>query len=162
MTPTNAMRLLAAALAATASIVIAGCGSDDDGDSTISDARAELIAEADALCAQSSKEIDAAVQKRLRQIGDDDLENKDLVAIFSEITLPALEDLYTQLGELQPAPEDAEQYEQIIDAAEKAVRESEADPEKLVVLSGDETPFDEPNRLQREFGFKVCGGGGTS
>lgn len=158
MNPTKIRHLLPA-LVAVLAVAIAGCGSGDDSgdDATVSAAKAELITQADALCTKSAQQLNAAVEKRLKQIGNRDLNNKDIVAIFTDITLPGLEKLYDQIGELQPPPEDAEQFQEILDAADQAIKEGEADPEKLAVLSGDKTPFDRANQLQQEFGFKVCG-----
>ena len=141
--------------AALAALTIAGCGGS--GDEAGSDAKAGFIAAADRLCTESGAATDAAVQKRVAKLKTDSLSTKQLTAVLSEVTLPAIEELYQRIGELEPPPDDAAEVDAILAAADQAVKAAEADPEALVVLTGGETPFDELNQLERDFGFEVCG-----
>jgi hypothetical protein len=60
----------------------------------------------------------------------------------------------TGLGRLEPPAAVAKEYEAIVSGLEDAVAKVEADPSTLV---GDvKSPFAEPDRLAREFGFKAC------
>lgn len=166
LTPRNGFRATLAA-AAAAALIAAGCGSSDDTSSTsststtstsadVSAARADLISKGDELCTQVGQQISAAVDKRVDQIGEN-VQNKDLVQIFSDITIPGTGKLYDELAKLKPAPEDADDYQAIIDAGQKAVAKAKADPESLAVIQGKGTPFDGVNQLEQQFGFKVCG-----
>ena len=80
-----------------------------------------------------------------------------MTAIITEITLPAVEDLYAQIGELEPPADDADEVDAILAAADQAVADAKADPKALAVITGGATPFDELNQLERDFGFEVCG-----
>ena len=144
---------------ALAVLAITGCG-DSSEESTAtagSDAKAEFIAAADRLCAESGASTDAAVQKRIAKLKTDGLSTEQLTVIITEVTLPAVEDLYARIGELEPPPDDVDAVDAILAAAEQAIKVAEADPKALAVLTGGVTPFDELNQLERDFGFEVCG-----
>lgn len=158
MNPIDLSQNIVLAVAAAALLATAGCGSSGD-DSTGDDARAAFIAEADELCTQSAKSTSSAVDKRLKNLdlGESGISNEQLEAIFTEITLPASERLFEKIGDLSPPPDDEEEIDAIVKAGTEAVKESEADPEKLAVPIGAGTPFDEVNRLEQKYGFEVCG-----
>lgn len=149
-------RFTLALLAGLAVLLIAGCGGSSDG-STTSDAKAQFIAAADELCTQSGAETDAAVQKELASLGGKEITSKQLTALFTEVTIPSIEDLYEKIGELTPPPDDADDVKAILAAADQAIKKFKADPDALASPTGGSTPFDEANRLEQEFGFKVCG-----
>lgn len=155
---------LAVSATLVAGLLAFGCGGGDDDESTASEpmtsgSRAELIAQADALCTESGDRINAAVQERIQMLDTSDPSNEQLTKIFADITVPELEKLYDEIGQLEPSAEDAADFQAIIDAADEAVAEVKKNPGDLVVFSGEETPFDEVNALQQDFGFQVCGGG---
>ena len=149
-------RFIPALLAGVALLLIAGCGGSSD-QSTTSEARAQFIAAADQLCAQSGAETDAATQERVASLGGKEITSKQLTALFTEVTIPSIEKLYKKVGELTPPPEDADDVQAILTAADKAIKQSKADPDKLASPTDGSTPFDEVNQLEQQFGFKVCG-----
>jgi hypothetical protein len=149
-------RIIPALFASIAVLLIAGCGGDSD-QSTTSEAKAQFIATADHICAQSGAETDAAVQKRVDSLGNKEITSKQLTALFTEVTIPSIENLYKQISELTPPPEDADNVKAILAAADQAIKKSKADPDLLASPEGGATPFDEVNQLEQEFGFKVCG-----
>lgn len=157
--PNGNRRVTGAFVTALAALAIAGCGDSDDGSSTSSgsDAKAQFIAAADQLCAESGASTDAAVQKRIAKLKTDSLSSEQVTVIITEVTLPAAKELYEQIGELEPPPDDAADVDAILAAADQAVKEAEADPGALAVITGGETPFDELNQLERDFGLEVCG-----
>ena len=84
----NANRRAVGALgAALAALAIAGCGGSDAEarPTTDSDAKAEFIAAADALCAESGAATDAAVQKRIASLDSESLSQEQVTAIITEI-----------------------------------------------------------------------------
>lgn len=154
-------RAMTAAIAAAAVIAIGGCGDDqeiatDTTASSESQSKEEFIAAADAICTETAAEIDAEVKRRLTGLPASP-SSKELIALFTKVTLPALERQAEQIEAL-PAPEGAgEEADAILAAAREAIAESRADPEALLVPQGGSTPFDEVNRLSQQFGFESCG-----
>jgi hypothetical protein len=153
--------VLAAAL--TAAAIFAGCGGDDGGDdSTSSEAKTDFIAKADQLCTQVGEDTNEAVQKRL---GADPSEggkppvvnDDDVIAIYEDITIPALEGLFDDIAKLQPPPGDEDEIDAIVEAADQALAEAKKDPKILAKPPGEGNPFDDVNHLEQDYGFQVCG-----
>ena len=152
------IELLALALAALA-LTAVGCGDSDDtsgssSESEESTTRADFIAAADEICSSTAGDINAEISARFP---DGQAQEEELAEVVTEVTLPALESQYEQIGAL-PVPEgDEEAVDEFLEAADQAIAETEEDPEVLLTLRGSETPFDRTNELQQEFGMKVCG-----
>jgi hypothetical protein len=152
------IELLAPALAALA-LTAAGCGDSDDTTGGSSDGgeattRADFIAAADEICSSTAADINAEISARFP---DGQAQEEELAEVVTEVTLPALESQYEQIGAL-PVPEgDEEAVDEFLAAADEAIAETEENPEVLLTLRGAETPFDRTNELQQEFGLKVCG-----
>lgn len=157
LTPAKAVLAAACAMLLLAS----GCGSEDEttSESTAaadSEGRAEFIAAADQICAATGARLSTEIQKAVPENADE-ATRKEFLAIFTDLTLPGLEQQYEEIAAL-PVPEgDEEEVEAILAEAKSAITESKKDPIKLLVLSGESTPFDELNQLQVEYGFEVCG-----
>lgn len=146
-----------AAGAATLLLALAGCGgSDDESTTEVAQDKAEFIAAADAICARTSAEVGAEVRRRFPK-GSASPSRKDLIAVFEEATIPAIEKQFDEIAALSPPAGEEQQIQAILDEAERALTESKQDPELLLVITGDPTPFDEVNGLQQDFGFEVCG-----
>lgn len=146
--------VLAGVLLATATIA-AGCGGDgDDTDTTVSPERADFIAKADKLCTEAGDEMNAAVEKRL---GKGVVPDDAVIEVYKDITIPGLQDLFDQIGELTPPPGEEEQVQEILDAADDALDAARDNPADLARLPGDDNPFDSVNELEQAYGFKVCG-----
>lgn len=151
----------ALAVACAALLFTAGCGDSDDETtsettSAVSSERAEFIAAADQICSDTGARLAAEVQEALPK-DLNDAPRKELLAIFTDVTLPGLEQQYEEIAAL-PVPEgDEEEVEAILAEAESAIAESKQDPLQLLVLSGEATPFDELNQLEVEYGLQVCG-----
>ena len=156
MTPSRNSRLIALAAAALA-LALAACGGDSEETSTPGgdDARAEFIAAADAICAETGEEINAETLELFPQGAA--ANEKQLEKLFAEVTIPALARQYEEIAAL-PVPEgDEEEVDAILTAADEAIAEAEEDPASLLVLQGAETPFSEVNRLSTDYGLEVCG-----
>lgn len=148
-----------AAVVLTAATLAAGCGSDDDGGSTDSQARDDYIAQADQICTDTGEQISAETVKR--QIGSEGQTGRFVIDLYKEVTIPALDDMFAQIGKLTPPPGDEEQVQEILDAADDAIATAEDKPASLSqpVGVGKGNPFDEVNSLLQDYGFQVCGGG---
>lgn len=158
--PGGRPRFAVLAAAAVASAVLAvGCGGGDDEDSTASDAQADFIAQADQICSEASARINAEAEKRQQEAGSDVGSGRDVIDLYTEVTIPELKRMFDQIGELTPPPGDEEQVEQILDAADEALREANQKPASLAKPGGQGNPFDEVNGLEQDYGFEVCGGG---
>jgi len=175
---------LLAALAA-AIIVVGGCGSSGDsstgttaeggsttaesvteettGDSinvevTTSDlTKAEFVQQANAICAKNNKELNDQFQAFLKEnnVPEDRLPTeKELSKAVDAVIEPVIG---TQIDEIQalgaPAGEE-EKVEKILTAAAKGVKKSEEEPALLLNDKG--SPFDEANKLSREYGLQAC------
>jgi hypothetical protein len=169
---TSKLAVLLVALCATA-FVVAGCGGDDEETTTVSptttttdaatgatgaevsDERAALIEEADAICAEGDEEIDAEAQELF---GDSNQEPPaaEQEAFVEDTVIPSVQDQLDQLSELDPPEEDAEEFQSIIDNAQAALDDVAEDPSTFV---GGDDPFAEVNQQAEEFGLTACGGG---
>lgn len=155
--PGGRPRFAAVAVAALAAAAIAvGCGGDDE---ATADARADYIAQADKICAETSARVDAELKRRQQRVGTDVATGKEVVEFYEEVTIPELERMYKQIGELTPPPGEEDQIEAILDAGEEAISAGKENPKNLAKPAGDGNPFDEVNGLEQDYGFKVCGGG---
>ncbi len=147
-----------AAIAALA-LIAAGCGDSEDEapeSSTGAESRATFIAAADAICTDTATEVKVEVRKRFEGATAAP-SNEDLVAFFTEVTLPALRAQFDEIAALPPPAGEEERVQAIVDAGRGAIAESEEDPQALLVPQGSSTPFDEVNGLAQDLGLQVCG-----
>jgi hypothetical protein len=145
-------RLMAMLVAATALALIAGgCGGGDEESLT----RAEFIEQADAICTESSKQIEreyrAFAEGGARKGGISKAEGQE---VGQEILLPNVQSRVEELRELNPPEADEDQITAMLDALEAGVEEGRENPKSL--FSGD-YPLEEANKMAQEYGFKACG-----
>jgi len=145
-----------AVLAATAFAL--GCG-DGGADTSAADARADFIAAADQICTETSARVDAELKRRQQQAGTDVATGAEVTEFYKQVTLPELQRMYKQIGELTPPPGDEDQIDAILDAGEEAISAGKEDLKSLAKPAGQGNPFDEVNGLEQDYGFTVCGGG---
>jgi hypothetical protein len=152
-------------------LLAAGCGDDDDeptttetteaatgatgatGPADVSPERAALIEQADEICAEGDREIDAEADE---VFGDSEQEpsQAEQEAFVEDTVVPNVQDQLDQLRELDPPEEDAEEFTSILDDAQAALDEVEADPS---AISGGQDPFAEVNKRAKAFGLEDCG-----
>jgi hypothetical protein len=169
---TRRITILAIAVLALG-LVATGCGGDDDETTTsttatttapatgatgatgadVSPERAELIEEADAICAEGDKEIDAVAEETF---ANGEPSAADQEAFIEDTVVPNIQDQLDQLSELDPPAEDAEEFQSIIDNAQSALDELANDPSALSGQGDD--PFADVNEQAQEFGLRACGG----
>jgi hypothetical protein len=159
-------------LVMAAGLIAAGCGGDDDDETTtvssttttegatgatgaeVSEERAALIEEADAICAAGDEEIDAEAQDVFGN-SNEEPPAAEQEAFVEDTVIPNVQDQLDQLSELDPPEEDAEEFQSIIDNAQAALDELADDPSTFV---GGEDPFADVNQQAQEFGLTACGG----
>ena len=154
--PRFAVAAVVAVLAAAAFAV--GCG-DGGADTSAADARADFIAEADQICTEASARINAEAEPLQQRAGSKVATGTEVTDFFKQVTIPELERMYKQIGELTPPPGDEDQIEAILDAGEQAISAGKENPKSLAKPIGEGNPFEEANGLAQDYGFAVCGGG---
>lgn len=145
-----------AALVAMAAFV-AGCGSDDDGDSTTAESltKVEFIKQGDRICEKANEQSETEAEEFAEE-NDFTLEkaSKDqLEEAVSEVLVPNLNGQAEDLEALGAPEGDEEQVEEIIVSLEDAAGEIEDDPS--LVFEGE--VLKEPSELAKDYGFEVCG-----
>ncbi|MCB0870859.1 MAG: hypothetical protein KDB52_08515 [Solirubrobacterales bacterium] len=144
----------ACSLLIAASLGLAACGSDDDSsdDSSDSITKAEFVAQANAICAESNKTI-AAAEKEAFSGGQPS--QADVDSFINDTLLPEVESQIKGIEEL-PVPEgEEEQVSAILEAANQGLEEGKSDPASL---QGNGDPFAEANKLANAYGMTECGG----
>jgi len=151
-------------LGVAAAIALAACGDDESSDTSTTSSEAstsstssealtkeEFVAQANAICAQGNKEIDAAANDVFSSGKPSPAEMEDFV---TQDLLPSVEDQVQQISELPPPEGDEEQVQEILDAAEQGIEEGKSDPQSFQKAD----PFAEANQLAVAYGMKECGG----
>ena len=156
------------ALAIGAVLVVcaaAGCGGDETtttagGASGASGAtgpvdRSEYIGKADAICAETDRQIREARGELLGAGSPSESEQERFV---SDEVVPKLESEVERLRNLPAPPGEGDILTRLYDDAQLAVDTLEADP-SLFDARGGQDPFAEADREAREYGFEECGQG---
>jgi hypothetical protein len=161
-------------LVLAAGLIAAGCGDDDEETTTAATttttqagatgptgasgeplSKAEFIEEADAICKAGDKEIDAAADQLFS--GGANPGQAEEEAFITQTLVPGVQQQVDGIRALTPPEGDEEEVQAILDAAQQAIDELEADPEAFFEQGGD--PFAEANQLAQEYGLQVCGQG---
>jgi hypothetical protein len=161
------------ALALATGLIAAGCGDDDDDTATTTSSptttagatgatgatgeplsKDEFITQADAICKAGDKKIDAAAQETFSGGQPSQAEQEQFV---TEDVVPNIQEQIDGLRALTPPEGDEEEVSAILDSAQDAIDQTEADPGALT--EGGDDPFSEANQLAEEYGLEVCGQG---
>ncbi|HST70115.1 MAG TPA: hypothetical protein VLI94_10700 [Solirubrobacterales bacterium] len=150
-------KALLAVLAAFALLaaVVAGCGSDDDSETTATITKAELIKQGDQICEKANEESEAEAEEFAEE-NDFTLEKaseEQLEEAVAEVLVPNLNGQIEDIRALGAPEGDEEQVEEILVSLEGAADEIEDDPS--VVFEGE--VLKEPSKLAESYGFEVCG-----
>jgi hypothetical protein len=132
-----------------------GCGSDS---STTADAptKAVFIKQGDRACRQADHR-EAVGLKAYAEKHEGDFGTKNYeAALIAAVGVPALEKEAEELSELTPPEGDEEAVDAIVAAIEEANEETLQDPTRAAEGSED-SPYAQPEKLARAYGFKVCG-----
>jgi hypothetical protein len=143
--------LVLAVLAPAAFMLVTGCGG---GDATIT--KAELIKQGDAICEKADNmqyEESIAYEKNHAKsfsgLSGAAIQEKLMVAVG----LPSFLTEAKELEALGSPKGDEEKVKAIIVGIEEAVKKADKDPKSVEASS---SPFNEPDNLAREYGFKAC------
>lgn len=160
------------ALALATGLIAAGCGDDDDETTTSPTttttagatgatgatgeplSKEEFIAQADAICKAGDKEIDAAGEEFFSEGGSPGQAEEE--TFITETVIPNVQGQVDGIAALAPPEGDEDEVQAIVDAAQQAIDDVEADPS---VLGTQGDPFAEANQLAQDYGLKVCGQG---
>jgi hypothetical protein len=158
-----------ALVAVAASLVIAGCGGDDDettadeGTSGATGATAaapialdDWIDQADTICSEETAAIDEAAAETFTQGEQPD--EAALTEFAGETVIPSLQAQYDAISALPPPEGEEEAAEELLGSLQSAIEEVEQDPSALADQSA-EGAFAEANALAAELGLRECGEG---
>jgi hypothetical protein len=143
---------------------VAGCGGDQVTTTTTAESGAtgatgavgaapELTAfldDANAICRETGKEIDAAAEEEGITQNSPEAE---IIDFAERVAIPAFQDRLDQIAELEPPPGDEDEVEEIVVTAQEVIDELEASPRLIL-----EDPFAEVDELGNEYGLTACSG----
>ncbi len=135
-------------------LAVGGCGSDSDSGSSGTLTKAQFIVRADAICQQTDKRQAARFKTYVKENGEATSPAGE-EEIVKEVGLPEIEAEIEELRELDPPAGEEEKVGTILDQADAALKQAEDDPGSVLQKAGD--PFNEVEKLAKEFGFKQCG-----
>jgi hypothetical protein len=148
----NPKRLLFA-LAVGLSAFAIGCGDDDDGGSSDSDApaisKADFIEQGNAICEKGTQALNEAVAAIGQSPTQDDLEN-----FVSDTMTPNIQGQIDDIRALGYPEGDEDELEGILSDSEDALNSIKDDPS--VLTEGDD-PFADTNKALNDYGLTACG-----
>ena len=162
------------ALALAAGLIAAGCGDDDDdttATTTSTTAAAtgatgatgptgepltkdEFIAQADAICESSDKDIEAAAEDLFS--GGANPGQAEEEAFVTGTLVPGVQQQLDAIRALTPPEGDEDEVNAVLDSAQEGLDELEDDPS---LLGTPQNPLNESTKLAKEYGFEACGQG---
>jgi hypothetical protein len=146
VTTTRSSTILALLAISVLTLGTGGCGGGDP-ESNLT--KTQFIKQGEKICQDAeSEQIERFAKYRKAHPDGEEL---DLV---SPVLLPALEKEVRMLRALGAPSGDEETVEALLRGLEGAIEKARKDPETLLV--GESDPFDEPNALAKEYGFKTC------
>ena len=129
-------------------LVAIGCGGGDD-----ELTKSEFIAQADAICKQGNKRIDAEAEKIFQsQERPTQAEAKQFA---SETLIPDIQRQVDEVRDLDEPSEDSDQVNAFLDSAQAELDKGKKDP---LYMTSDQS-FSKTNKLGQQYGFKVCSAG---
>jgi hypothetical protein len=145
------MAMLVGAMALAA--LVAGCGSGDEDPLT----KAEFTQQADALCKENSKEVQAnfnALMKQFQGAKSRDKSDKEKATeIGEEVIIPYYRSKLEDLESLEPPSADEEQISAMLETLREGVEEVEETPDDT--LKGFPSII-EAGKLAKKSGLKAC------
>jgi hypothetical protein len=143
-------------------LIAAGCGDDDDESSdtgtdtvTAAPTKQEFLQQGNAICKRGGEEIDAAGEQTF---GSGQPTPQELEAFASQTLIPGIQDQIDEIRALGAPEGDEDKVNSMLDKAEDAVDELEADPQGAFREGND--PFAEVNKELAAYGLTTCAEGG--
>jgi len=140
--------------------IVAGCGSSDD-ETTSPLTKAQLIAQADAICKTGNAEIESEFEAfaKKNNIDENEEPSKAQQAELSEtILVPNVSNQAEEIRDLAAPSADEDEISAMLDSLDEGVEEVEANPQ-APFESNQPNPFGPANKIAKEYGLKVCGQG---
>jgi hypothetical protein len=153
----RAIGMGSAVVAVAIALVGVGCGDDSsssgDSSSSASITKEEFVTQANAICAEGNKEIDAGAQETFSAGKPSEA---DIEKFATETLIPSVEQQVADIRALGAPEGDEDQVNAILDAADQGLEEAKSDPS--VVADEKADPFAEANKLANDYGISECGG----
>jgi len=135
--------------------VLGGCGgSDSEGATTESLSKAEFIKAADAICKKSDQIQGGELKAYVKANPKAESSKAGQIKLVEAAGLPAVRTEIEELSELGTVRGSEAEADALIKEMEKALGESEDEPEK--VLKASANPFASVEQRAAKFGFKEC------
>lgn len=142
-------------------LLIAGCGSSNDNETTASLTKAQFLKQGNAICKAGNEEINEGFESFSKEHNLS--HKKPSEAQFEELAETVLvPSVSRQIKEVRAlgAPEGEEgEVDEFITNAEDALKELEEEP-SLIAAEGEEEPFFSVNKEAAKIGLTACGGEG--
>jgi hypothetical protein len=139
-------------------MIVAGCGGSDDGTAASGSlTKAEFIEKGNAICAQTNQQFEeefSEFEKEHSLSGTGELSNPELIEAAEDIFLPTITLQMEELRALDVPSGEESKVNELLNSAEKGLREAKEKPETLLVQGGG--PFAEANKLAKEYGLDKC------
>ncbi len=160
------------------SVLLAGCGGDDDGGDLTVDAdslvpsKRDYIVQADTICANVQQGIETQAEVEFRISSKDFTvtpageivfkpgrrpSDAQIEAFGAETVVPAFRDQLADLRALTPPSGDEATVAEIYDAADRGIDALRADPSLFIDSDAVRAELAEARRLGRAYGFFDCG-----
>lgn len=133
----------------------AGSGGDESSAQDEGESNAQFIAEANAICAKGTSEIQGQMQSYLTRKVSKGEESVVQGEIVNEVVAPVLEGEIEDIRALGLPPGDEEQVEAIFTAMQAVIDQASDDPPAFMQQK---EPFEEPEGLAKSYGLSACGG----
>ena len=127
---------------------LAACGGSDDSDAL---SNADLIAQADAICADYDEQLTTITDEAAL---DENSSKAEVAQFVSDEIVPLYQDQVDELGALEPNEDDADAYNDIVDTLDSEVQAVADDPEAAI---DQDNPFAGATAKAQEFGLEECG-----
>jgi hypothetical protein len=151
--------LLFAGLLATG-LIAAGCGGDDDngddGNGGEALTKQEFIAQADQICVEGDREIDAQAEDFFSGGPNEQPSPEEIEGFGADVVVPGIQEQIDGIRGLTPPEEDQEQVTEFLDTAQEALDRVEADPSLIGPRQEEADPFAETTQLARDLGLQRC------
>lgn len=155
-------------IAAALALLASGCGGGSDGDATAQGdsgsapsvgavdglTKAELIAQADAICEETDKKQEAALKAFLKKHPNAGSDPKGQAQMVKEAGLPPIRAEVEEIAALGAPAGEEDQVQAILDGIQQAIEKGEENPEAL--LGKSPSPFDAVGKQAAKYGFNAC------
>lgn len=142
----------AAAIAAIAMFVVAGCGGSDSTSTTASLSKAEFVKRGNDICDRANTRLETIARK---EFGSASPTATQVESFLGDHVIPALQQEAADIRELPVPQGDEQQVDEMLTALEQGAEQAKSDPNSLQA-HGAADPLSKAIQLARAYGLKVC------